>query len=382
MKPKKVLMVAGEASGDLHGAHLMEAIHRIDPEVRFFGVGGGGLESRGMEILYPSSSLAVVGVTEVLFKLRPIFSALRGLKRVMDRRRPDLVLLIDFPDFNLRLARMAHRRGIPVLYYVSPQVWAWRSGRIRQIARWVKKMIVLFPFEVPLYEKAGVEVEWVGHPLLDIVKPSLQPGEALRRFGLDPGRRTIALLPGSRTHEIERLLPVLLAAAQHLQGEVPDLQFVIPVAPGMSKEDLFDWTRNAPVPVTLVEGYPYDVMNLAELLITASGTATLEATVLKKPMVILYRISFFSYLIGRLLVKVKYIGLPNLVAEKKIVPELIQGEANPERVAGEALKILKDPELRRRMTREMAEACRRLGEPGAATRAARIVCSLLHEMKT
>ncbi len=298
-------MVAGEASGDLHGAHLVEAIHRIDPEVRFFGVGGGGLESQGMEILYPSSSLAVVGVTEVLFKLRPIFSALRGLKRALDRRRPDLVLLIDFPDFNLRLARMAHRRGIPVLYYVSPQVWAWRTGRIRQIARWVKKMIVLFPFEVPLYEKAGVEVEWVGHPLLDIVKPSLQPGEAFRRFGLDPGRRTVALLPGSRTHEIERLLPVLLAAARHLQREVPDLQFVIPVAPGMSKEDLSARTRNVPVPVTLVEGYPYDVMNLAELLITASGTATLEATVLKKPMVILYRVSFFSYLVGRLLVRVK-----------------------------------------------------------------------------
>jgi lipid-A-disaccharide synthase len=381
MSSKKILMVAGEASGDLHGAHLLEAIHRIDPQVHVYGVGGEGLARQGMEILYPSSSLAVVGITEVLFKLGPILSALRGLKRVLDRRRPDLVVLIDFPDFNLRLARMSHRRGIPVLYYVSPQVWAWRTGRIRQIARWVKKMIVLFPFEVPFYQKAGVEVEWVGHPLLDIVNPSLESGEAFRRFGLDPGRRTIALLPGSRTHEIERLLPVLLAAARLLQREIPDLQFVIPVAPGISGEELSARTRTVPVPVTLVQGYPYEVMNLAELLITASGTATLEATVLKKPMVIVYRVSFFSSLVGRLLIKVKYIGLPNLVAERKIVPELIQEEASPERVAAEALKILRDAELRRKMAGEMEEACRRLGEPGAARRAAGIVCSLLDEMK-
>jgi lipid-A-disaccharide synthase len=381
MNPKKILMVAGEVSGDLHGAHLAEAIHGIDPEVQFFGVGGQGLANKGMEILYSSSSLAVVGITEVLFKLKPIFLALRGLKHALVRRRPDLVILIDFPDFNLRVARMAHRHGIPVLYYISPQVWAWRSGRVRQIARWVKKMVVFFPFEKPLYEKAGVDVEWVGHPLIDLVNPSLDPDAAFRRFGLDPGRRTVALLPGSRPHEIERLLPVLLGAAQRLQGEIRDLQFVIPVAPGIPYGAVSAWTERFPVPVTIVEGQSYDVMHSAELVITASGTATLETAILKKPMIILYRVSFFSYLVGRALVKVKYIGLPNLVAGKAVVPELIQGEATPERVAEEALKILNDSAFRRGMIEELAEVRRSLGEPGAARRAARIVCSLLREVK-
>jgi len=377
MEPKKVLMVAGEASGDLHGAHLVEAVHAIDPEVRFFGVGGQGLKRRGVELLYSSDSLAVVGITEVLFRLKPILKALRGLKKALEQRRPDLVILIDFPDFNLRLARMASQKGIPVLYYISPQVWAWRKGRIRQIARWVKKMIVLFPFEAPLYRAAGVDVAWVGHPLLDIVKPSLPADEAMRRFGLDPARRTIGLLPGSRSHEIERLLPILLDSARLLQREMPDLQFIIPMAPGISKADLSPWLEKVPVDVTLVEGQGYDVMNVSELLISASGTATLEGTILKKPMIIVYRVSPLSYLIAKTLVKVKYIGLVNLVAGSEVAPELIQGNANPERIAGEALKILRNPDLQGKMTEAMAEVCRSLGEPGAAQRAARIVCSLL-----
>jgi lipid-A-disaccharide synthase len=377
MKPKQVLMVAGEASGDLHGAHLVEAVHAVAPEVRFFGVGGQGLKRRGVELLYSSDSLAVVGITEVLFRLKPILTALRGLKKILEQRRPDLVILIDFPDFNLRLARMACQKGIPVLYYISPQVWAWRSGRIKQIARWVKKMVVLFPFEVPLYRAAGVDVEWVGHPLLDVVKPSLPVDEAIRRFGLDPGRRIIGLLPGSRSHEIERLLPILLGSAQLLVKEMPDLQFVIPVAPGISNADLIPYLEKVPVHVTLVEGQGYDVMNVSDLLIAASGTVTLEATILKKPMIIVYRVSSLSYLVAKALVKVKHIGLVNLVAGEEVAPELIQGEARPERVAEEALRILRDPDLQGRMTGAMAGVCQKLGEPGAARRAARIVCSLL-----
>jgi lipid-A-disaccharide synthase len=192
MRPKKILMVAGEASGDLHGAYLMEAIHRIDADIHFFGMGGERLEKMGMKLLYHSSSLSVVGITEVLLKMRAIMKALRGLKKSLDRERPDLVILIDFPDFNLRLAKIAHRRGIPILYYISPQIWAWRPKRVKLIAQWVKKMVVLFPFEVPLYEVADVDVEWVGHPLLDIVKPTLSKEIAFQRFGLDPKQRTIA----------------------------------------------------------------------------------------------------------------------------------------------------------------------------------------------
>ena len=379
MTSKKILMVAGEASGDLHGAHLMEAIHCINPEIQFFGIGGEHLERTGMKLLYHAHSLSVVGLTEALFKLRTILKAMKGLKESLDRERPNLIILIDFPDFNLRLAKFAHRRGIPVLYYISPQVWAWRRGRVKLIAQRVKKMIVLFPFEVPIYKAAGVDVEWVGHPLLDIAKPSLTKEMAFQRFGLDPLRRTIGLLPGSRIHEVERLLPPLLASAHLLQKEVSGLQFVIPLAPGFTQETLSPWMRNTPVPVKLIEGWTYDVMNISELLIMASGTATLEGAILGKPMVIIYKVSLLSSWVGRAMIRVNHIGLVNLVAGKEIVPELIQKDANPKRIAEEALRILRDRDLRQRMIESMAGVRQSLGEPGAAQRVARIVTSMINE---
>jgi len=379
MKSKKILLVAGEVSGDLHGSHLVDAIHRIDPEVCFFGVGGEGLDRSGMKLLYSAHSLSVVGVTEVFIKLRSILKALRGLKKSLEQERPDLVILIDFPDFNFRLAKIAHRRGIPILYYISPQVWAWRPRRIRLIARWVKKMVVLFPFEVPLYEAAGVDVECVGHPLIDIVKPTFSKEVASQKFGLDPKRRTVGLLPGSRIHEVERLLPPLLASAHLLQKEIPDLQFILPLAPGLPETILSSYIENISVPVKVVKGFNYDVMNLSDLLITASGTATLEGAILGKPMIIIYRVSFLSYWIGRALIQVDHIGLVNLVAGKEIAPELIQQDVHPQRIAEEALLILRDPILSRKMTDSMGEVCQKLGEPGAAQRAARIVISLLRE---
>ncbi len=379
MKSKKILLVAGEVSGDLHGSHLVEAVQRIEPEVRFFGVGGEGLKRRGMKLLYPAHSLSVVGVTEVFIHLRSILKALRRLKQFLDQETPDLVILIDFPDFNLRLAKMAHRRGIPILYYISPQVWAWRPKRIKLIAQLVKKMVVLFPFEVPLYEAAGVDVEWVGHPLLDIVKPTLSKEGAFHKFGLDPKKRTIGLLPGSRVHEVERLLPPLLASAHLLRKEIPDLQFIIPLAHGLPRAILSSRMKSISVPVKVVEGFPYDVMNLSELLITASGTATLEGAILGKPMIIIYRVSLPSYWIGRALIRVDHIGLVNVVAEKEIAPELIQKDVTPQKIAEEAFRLLKDPILSRKMTESMEEVRQKLGEPGAAQRAARMVISLLHE---
>jgi lipid-A-disaccharide synthase len=379
MGSKKILLVAGEVSGDLHGSHLVEAIRSVDPEIQFFGVGGEGLKRVGMELLFPSQSLSVVGITEVFFKLRAILKALQGLKKSIERERPDLVILIDFPDFNLRLAKIAHRRGIPILYYISPQVWAWRPKRIKLIARLVKKMIVLFPFEVPLYEAVGVDVEWVGHPLLDIVKPTLSKEKAFQQFGLDPNRRTVGLLPGSRIHEIERLLPPLLASAHLLQEEIPDLQFVIPLAPGLPKTLLSPWMKNISVPVKVVEGFTYDVMNLSELLIAASGTVTLEGAILGKPMIIIYKVSLPSSWVARALVRLDHIGLVNLVAEKEIVPELLQRDVNPQRISDEALRILRDPILSRKMAESMKEVRQKLGEPGATQRAARTVLSLMNE---
>jgi len=379
MGSKKVLLVAGEVSGDLHGSHLVEAIRSVDPEIQFFGVGGEGLKRVGMEVLYPSQSLSVVGITEVFFKLSAVLKALQGLKKSMDRERPDLIILIDFPDFNLRLAKIAHRRGIPILYYISPQIWAWRPKRIHLIARLVTKMIVLFPFEVPLYEAVGVDVDWVGHPLLDIVKPTLSKERAFQQFGLDPNRRTIGLLPGSRIHEIERLLPPLLASAHLLQQEIPDLQFVIPLAPGLPKTLLTPWMKNISVLLKVVEGFTYDVMNLSELLIAASGTVTLEGAILGKPMIIIYKVSLPSSWVARALVRLDHIGLVNLVAEKEIAPELLQKNVNPQRISDEALRILRDPLLSRKMVASMEEVRQKLGEPGAAQRAAHITLSLLKE---
>jgi len=379
MNSKKIMLVAGEVSGDLHGAHLVEAIHRVDSEIQFLGMGGKDLERMGMKLLYHFQELSVVGITEVFFKLSSVVKALRVLKQSLDQEKPDLVILIDFPDFNLRVAKIAHRREIPILYYISPQVWAWRSKRIKIIARLVKKMIVLFPFEIPLYKAAGVDVEWVGHPLLDIVRPTLSREVAFQQFGLDPKRRTIGLLPGSRKHEVERLLPPLLASAHLLQKEIPDLQFIIPLAPGIPQAILSSQMKNISIPIKVVEGFTYDMMNLSELLITASGTATLEGAILGKPMIIIYRVSLPSYWIGRALIRVKHIGLVNLVAGREIVPELIQKDVNPETITEEALHILKNPVLCQRMIESMAEVRQNLGEPGAAQRAARIVCSMLHE---
>jgi lipid-A-disaccharide synthase len=377
MASKKILLVAGETSGDLHGAHLVEAIHQIDPEVQLLGVGGQHLARKGMKILYPSQSLSVVGITEVLFKLRTILKALKGLKESLDQEKPNLIVLIDFPDFNLRLAKVAHQKGVPVLYYISPQIWAWRPGRVKLIAERVKKMVVFFPFEVPLYKAAGVDVEWVGHPLVDIVKPTLSKEEAFWKFGLDPQRRTVGLLPGSRIHEVERLLPPLLASARLLQKEIPDLQFVIPLAPGFTEETLTPWMRNGPAPLKFIQGWTYDVMNISELLILASGTATLEGAILGKPMIIIYKVSLLSSWVGRAMIQVNHIGLVNLVAGKGIAPELIQREVNPKRIAEEALRILRDSVLQQEMVESLKEVRQRLGNPGAAQRAARIIMSLL-----
>lgn len=373
------MLVAGEVSGDLHGAHLVEALQKIAPEIQFFGVGGERLKERGMKLLHHVHSLSVVGISEALRKLRIALKTFQELKEAMERERPDLLILIDYPEFNLRLAKMAHRRGIPILYYISPQIWAWRPGRIKSIAKRVRKMVVFFSFELPLYQAAGVDVEWVGHPLLDIVKPSLPREEALQQFGIDPGQKTVALLPGSRIEEVIKLLPPMLTSAAYLQHEIPGLQFILPLAPGISGIDLYPILRDTLVPVTVVNGFGYDVMALSDLIITASGTATLEAAILGKPMVIVYKVSRLTYWVGRALIRVKHIGLVNLIAGKEIAKELIQDEVDPKRIAEEALRLLKDSALYAKTVKSLAEVRQALGEPGAASRAARIVLSLLDD---
>ncbi len=377
VRPKRVLIIAGEASGDLHGAKLVEAVHRAAPDVRFYGIGGEGLKKVGTELLFHNSQLAVVGIIEVLTKLRAIRRALGRIKKSLTEDNLDLAILIDFPDFNLHVANYLKRRGVPILYYISPQIWAWRGWRIQKIKRLVDKMVVILPFEASLYRNRGIDAVFVGHPLLDIVRPRLSPGDFLIRLGLSSEKRIVGLFPGSRDYEVRRLLPVMLEAAQRMVRLVPDLYFLISVAPNVGRQEIEHLMKNHDLPAAVVEGNPYDTIAVSELLIVASGTVTLEAAILNTPMVILYKLSPLTYWIGRLMAKVENIGLVNLVAGSRVAPELIQGSASPERLVHEALSILRDRERFSAMKSALATVREKLGAPGASERAARLALEMM-----
>jgi len=376
---RKILIVAGETSGDLHGAHLVKAATCLDPDLRFYGVGGKHLRNTGTDVIFDSSEVAVVGIVEVFSKLRSIYRAFRWLKKSLERDRPTLAILIDFPDFNLRLAKEANKRGIPVFYYISPQVWAWRRGRVKKIAKLVPKLVVILPFEVSFYRKRGVDCEFVGHPLIDIVKPHLSKEEALEVFRLDKDKRTIGLLPGSRREEVQQLLPVLLKSALLLLQDFPNLQFIMPLAPAIDRLEVEKCIGRYSLNVRIADEHIYDVLNICDLVITASGTATLEAAIMNTPMIIVYKVSFLSYLVARLLVKVKDIGLVNLIAEKRIAPELVQGEVSPVNIFNETSKLLKNPHLLSTIKAELEKVREKLGSPGASQRAAQILYRFIHQ---
>jgi len=374
---KGVLIVSGEASGDLHGSGVINALRGLDPRLKVFGIGGDRMRGAGMDLLYHSKDLAVVGLTEVLSHLPLIWMAFRAIKRAIDESPPQVAVLIDYPDFNLRLARVLKKRGIPIVYYISPQVWAWRRGRVKEIARLVDKMLVIFPFEVHIYEEAGVDVEYVGHPLVDRVGCPLSKEEARASLGLGMGRTTIALLPGSRRGEVERLLPVMLKAGGIIRRDIPDVQFVLPVADTLGISNFKFQISNFRFQINVVESRLYEVLRASNIAIVASGTATLETALMGIPMVIVYKVHPLTYWIGRMLIRVDTIGIPNILVGKRAIPELIQGGANPEGIAGEVLRILKDNGLRDRMEEDLKEVRERLGEGGASERAARIVYEML-----
>lgn len=374
---KTVMIIAGEASGDMYGADLVREMLKGDPALKFYGIGGKKLREEGVELFADASDMAVVGLTEVVSKLRDILKIMKMMKKSLDERRPDLVILIDYPDFNLPIAKAAGKKGIKVLYYISPQVWAWRKGRIGQIKKTVNKMAVILPFEVEVYRREGFEANYVGHPLLDMVKISSSKQETRKKIGLAEDKITIGILPGSRLSEISKLMPELLRAAEILKNEMPDVQFVLPRAYTIEETILTEFISRFNVKVKIVSGHTYDVVSCADLALVASGTATLETALLKVPMIIVYKISMLSYLIGRLIINVKNIGLVNIIAGKTIVPELIQGDANGERIAAEALSILKNEERRREMIKELEEIRAKLGEPGAAVRTAQLALDML-----
>ena len=374
---KRVLLVVGEASGDLHGSHLVRALRERDSALEISAVGGEALKREGAKIIFDVARIAGMGLTELAGNLTSLWRAYSRVKKNLREQRPSLLILIDFPDFNLRVARVAKRLGVPVLYYISPQVWAWRKRRIAEIARLADRVAVVFPFEAPLYEQAGVKVEFVGHPLLDVARASRPREETLARLGLDPSKQTIALLPGSRRREVAYHLPVMIEAAEMLSKEMA-LQFILVRASTVGRDSLERSLSGASVGVSLSDGDAYNVLHACDLAWTASGTATLETALMLRPMVIVYRLSRMTYALARRLVRVDFIGMANIIAGEKVVPELIQNEVTAEKIAAESRAILGDRELRERMISKLSEVRAKLGSPGAAGRTADIALAMMN----
>ncbi len=370
----RILLVAGEASGDAHGADLVSALRARQPQLDIFGVGGPALRAAGMQTLVDSAAIAGMGLFEAADKLTALVRTYRALTRILRTHPPDLLVLIDFPEFNLRLAKVAKHVNVPVFYYISPQVWAWRRKRVYTIAKWVDLLAAVFPFEPDFYSAHGCSVEFVGHPLVGRVRPSRSRDDTLRLYHLNPVRKTIALLPGSRTQEVRYLLPPLLQAATVL-GE--RYQFILAVASTLDRDHIETTVRAHSAAIRVVQGDTYNITHAADLAVVASGTATLEVALLERPMVIVYRLAPVTYALARLFVRVPFIGMPNLIAERQVVPELIQSAVTPERIATEAQRLLTDARAYSVAQEGLREVRTRLGEPGAAARAADLVFNLL-----
>ena len=374
-----LLMVAGERSGDVYGAGLAAALRARLGEVDIFGCGGEAMRQAGVETPVDAHKISMAGIVEVVAGLPRVYRAFRTLLEEVDRRRPQLAVLIDFPDFNLRLAKRLKRRNIPVVYFVSPQVWAWRAGRLKQIRAHVAKMLCIFDFEEAIYRKAGIPVEYVGHPLVDLVRPHLTREEFFAQARLDPGTLTVALLPGSRQQEVRYNLPPMLDAATRLTL-TRQIQFVVPVAPTLDplwleKTLLECYVGRATV--RTVAHATYDALQHAEVAVVASGTATLEAVLRERPMVVVYRVSPLSWLVGKLLVDVPYYSMVNLLAGKLLVTELMQNDFNASNLAAQVEYLLDHPEARERMAQEFRALKPRLGPGGASGRAADAVVRVL-----
>jgi len=333
---------AGESSGDRHAAHMFLELKSLHPGIEGLGMGGAAMREAGIDIRFDSSNIGVIGVVEVLKHYREIRQALKQMQYLLVDERPDLLVCVDYKEFNFKLAKFAKSIGVKVLFYVSPQVWAWRPGRVKQYGRVIDRMAVIFPFETAYYEAENVPVSYVGHPSIDKVHPRYTKHEDLERFGLDVERPVIGLVPGSRKQEIERLLPVMLDAASIVLFRVPGAQFILPQAQSVSDELLRSYLDRSELAIKVIKNETYDAVQCCTAIMTSSGTATLEIALLQVPMVIVYKLSELTYWLGRLLVKTPFIGLPNIVAGKAVVKELIQHEANAKNIADEIVKLLSD----------------------------------------
>lgn len=376
---KRIMIVAGEASGDLHGSNLVRSALSLDPDLKFYGLGGENLRKAGIDLLFDLEHQGLFGFLEIVSSLRSTIGIYRSLKASLTRDRPSAVVLIDYPDFNLRLAKSAKRLGIPVFYYISPQLWAWRQGRVKKIDRYVDRMAVVFPFEPDFYQRHGVEVSFVGHPLLDVMDPPRPKEEVKTELGFDPSQPLLGLLPGSRMSEIKAHLPLMLESAGRLNaGRRNGVSLAVAQADSLASGELTPFLELGPKNVKLVAGRTHDLQNAADVILTASGTATLETALMLTPMVVIYRLKLLSYQIFRRMVKIEHVAMANLIAGEEVVPELLQNDARPDNIVTELNRILDSPEDRRRMVEGLTLIRKKLGGPGASLRAARLLLETIN----
>ncbi len=376
-KPLKILFSAGESSGDQHAAAMFVELQKLQPDIKGLGMGGAKMAQAGIDIRYDSSQIAVIGVVEVIKHYAEIRRALKLMQQLVATECPDLLVCVDYKEFNFKLAHYAKQQGIKVLFYVSPQVWAWRPGRVKAYGKVIDMMAVIFPFETAYYDAEKVPVRYVGHPSVDKVHARYNKIEALSRFGLDKNDPIVGLLPGSRANEIRRMLPVMLSAAEKVQADLPGCQFILPQADSISDALLEDYIRQSPLAITVIKNQPYDVIQCCDAVMTTSGTATLEIALLTVPMVIAYKLASLTYWLGRWLVHTPFIGLPNIVLGKRIIKELIQHEATAENLSSEVLKILTDKAYAEQMRQNLGRVKQQLGQGGGSKNMALLALEML-----
>lgn len=376
----KVLISAGEASGDIHAAAVTAAIKKLRPDTEVFGMGGDALRQAGGEVLFDIKEHGVMGFAEIICKLPALFRLRNSFVKVMDERKPDCLVVVDYPGFNMKIAKIAHEKGIPVVSYISPSAWAWHKSRAKKVARIVDKVAAIFPFEYDVYHEAGADTVFVGHPLLDIVKTSMSRGEAEAFAGKKAGRKLILLMPGSRLMEIEKMLPVLLEAAKVIKQRMPEVDFAMPRAGTIPLSMLEEKIKAAGIEVKITEGHNYDLFSVADLALATSGTVTLEAALCGLGSIIVYRTSAINAFIARRVINIPNIGLPNIVAGRQVLPELLQEDFTPEKVAQAAWELLQ-PERNAQMKRDLDYVRERLGRPGAVERVAELVLKIAEEKK-
>ena len=374
---KSVLIIAGEASGDLHGHNLVKAIRRIDSKIEFIGIGGKRMENVGVKLVTSSSEIAVVGFTEIFTKIFNIITAGIKIKKILKYNKPNLVILIDYPDFNLHIAGYAKKIGIPVMYYISPQIWAWRRGRVNKIKKRVDRMVVILPFEKDFYKNSGVKVDYVGHPVIDEIPKSIDKKKIKKYLDAEGYFPILGILPGSRKEEIKNILPVMLNALDILRKDYKKIKSYLPLADTIDRGYVEKFIKDSSLVNIVSNKDIYNVLSICDLAFVTSGTATLETAIMEVPMVVAYKGSFLSFLIAKSLVKVSYISLVNLIAGRRVVPELIQNELTSKNLVKEALKIINNGELKENIKVGLRKVRSSLGEGGASEKAAKIAIEMI-----